>query len=169
MDALYLLTWTFLDIGNSFVFIRYCIVVIVVVLLLLLFMLMCSMFRRRANDSAILGLYLRLAVIAVPSDLASIGLPQDRDVDGKGDDSGGESSVCEDHEGRACVKPLPQQHRHQHQHHHQQQQQPPPSLRSSFLAARDYLDTFCLWTDVVVLLAGLEALGALPVPRAGET
>ena len=78
MDALYLLTWTFLDIGNSFVFIRYCIVVIVVVLLLLLFMLMCSMFRRRANDSAILGLYLRLAVIAVPSDLASIGLPQAR-------------------------------------------------------------------------------------------
>jgi len=48
-------------------------------------------------------------------------------------------------------------------------QQHSPSLRSSYLAARDYIDTFCLWTDVVVLLVGLEALQALPVPRSGES
>ena len=118
--------------------------------------MLCSAFRLSANDTAILGLYLRLTVVVVPPDLASIGVPPlSRESHGGHGES--TSSVCVDREDESCGK-LPQQQ----QPHHS------PSLRSSYLAARDYIDTFCLWTDVVVLLVGLEALQTLPVPRSGE-
>ena len=123
-------------------------------------MLLCSAFRLSANDTAILGLYLRLAVVVVPPDLASIGVPPlSRESHGGHGES--TSSVCVDREDESCGR-LPQQQQQQPQHHYS------PSLRSSYLAARDYIDTFCLWTDVVVLLVGLEALQTLPVPRSGE-
>ena len=118
--------------------------------------MLCSAFRLSANDTAILGLYLRLTVVVVPPDLASIDVSQRRESQ-DGHDNESTSSVCVDREDESCGK-LPQQQ----QPHHS------PSLRSSYLAARDYIDTFCLWTDVVVLLVGLEALQALPVPRSGE-
>ena len=123
--------------------------------------MLCSAFRLSANDTAILGLYLRLTVVVVPPDLASIGVPPQSRESHDGHDSERTSSVCVDREDESCGR-LPQQQQQQPQHHYS------PSLRSSYLAARDYIDTFCLWTDVVVLLVGLEALQTLPVPRSGE-